>query len=56
MYLDNILIGIGCVMENSIPLFVDANLARAFRQKMFNDVDVLFLDGKHQGCPTLIVN
>ena len=54
-YLNNILIGIGRVMEDRVPLFVDANLARAFRQKMLDDVDVLLLDGKHQGCPTLII-
>jgi len=43
-------------MEDSIPLFVDANLARAFRQQMLDDIDVLLLDGKHQGCPTLIID
>ena len=56
LYLDHILIGISRVMEDSIPLFVDANLARPFRHKMLDDVDVLLLDGKHQGCPTLIVH
>jgi hypothetical protein len=43
-------------MVDRVSAFVDDASARAFRQQVFDDVDVLLLDGQHQRGATLDVD
>ena len=43
-------------MVDRVAAFVDDASARAFRQEVFDDVDVLLLDGQHQRGATLDVD
>jgi hypothetical protein len=51
-----IFVGVCDVMVDRVSAFVDDASARAFRQQVFDDVDVLLLDGQHQRGATLDVD